>query len=81
MISCQQYDYVEIACMYNFSIKLVLKTGIEIDGVACDTQRNEKRDECIKLKIGDTEQLVVLDQISRMEAKNSNPHFQVVEFQ
>jgi len=81
MISCHQYDYVEIACMYNFLIKLVLKTGMEIEGVACDTRRNEKREECIKLKVGETERLIVLDNISRMEAQDNNPHFQVVTFE
>lgn len=81
MLSCQHYDYVEIACMYHFPIKLLLKSGSELTGVAIDTQRNESRDECLKLKTDDkSEQLVVLDTISTMQVLVENPHFKMVNF-
>ena len=37
MISCNQYDYIEIACMHNLSIELILKNGDGVCGVATDT--------------------------------------------
>jgi len=80
MISCHQHDYIEITCMYRFPVRLVLKTGEDLDGIACDTQLNENREECLKLKVGDAYHLVVLDNISRMEAKKANPHFDVIVF-
>ena len=80
MISCEQYDYVEIACMYNYPIKLILKSGCELKGIAYDTQRNEIREECLKLKADKTEHLIVLDTISRMEVLVENPHFRAVNF-
>ncbi|HFU74774.1 MAG TPA: transcriptional antiterminator, partial [Arcobacter sp.] len=27
MISCHQYDYIEIACMYHYPVALTLKSG------------------------------------------------------
>ena len=80
MISCAQHDYVEIACMYKLPVILTLKSGEELEGVAMDTQRNQQREECLKLKTGNDDQLVVLDQIRRMVAVESNPHFDKVDF-
>jgi Rho-binding antiterminator len=80
MISCQQYDYVEIACMYHYPIKLLLKSGCELTGIAQDTQRNACRDECLKLETDKGEQLVVLDTIAKMQALVENPHFKIVNF-
>ncbi|WP_068547707.1 Rho-binding antiterminator [Thalassotalea crassostreae] len=80
MISCEQHDYVEIACMYNYLIKLTLKSGDEITGIAVDVKRNTSREECIKIKVNNSEQLCVLDSVSKMEALADNPHFKVVSF-
>ncbi len=81
MISCHKHDCIEIASMYRFHVRLILKTGEDLDGVACDTQLNGSRDECLELKVGDDYHLVVLDNISRMEAKKTNPHFDAIEFE
>lgn len=80
MMPCDQHDFIEIACMYNYSIELTLKSGYKLEGVACDTQCNESRQECIKLKTHESESLVVLDTISRMDALVDNPHFSVINF-
>jgi Rho-binding antiterminator len=44
MISCEKHDYVEIACMYNYLIKLTLNSGDELRGVALDVKRNQNRE-------------------------------------
>jgi Rho-binding antiterminator len=80
MIPCHQHDYVEIACMYRFAVRLLLRSGEALEGIAMDTQLNAGREECIKLKTGGREALVVLTDISRMEAVVANPHFDVVGF-
>ncbi|MGV8837122.1 Rho-binding antiterminator [Cellvibrio sp.] len=80
MISCNQHDYIEIVCMYHYPIKLTLKSGDIIQGVALDTQRNDHRDECIKIDIEGVEQLVVLEEIKMLEVMVENPHFRFVEF-
>jgi Rho-binding antiterminator len=80
MISCEQHDYVEIACMYNYLIKLTLNSGDELEGVALDVKRNENREECINIKVNNIESLVVLDSVSKMEVLVESPHFKVVTF-
>jgi Rho-binding antiterminator len=82
MINCDQHDYIEIVCMYRYEIKLTLKSGEEILGVARDTQRNDNKEECLAIDIeGDgTTQLVVLDSIQKLEVLEDNPHVHIVNF-
>lgn len=81
MISCNQHDYIEIVCMYHYPIKLTLKSGDIIEGIAVDTQRNDQRDECIKIDIEGVGQLVVLEEIKMLEVMAENPHIQVALFE
>jgi Rho-binding antiterminator len=81
MISCNQHDYIEIVCMYHYPIKLALKSGDIIQGVALDTQRNDQRDECIKMDIKGVRRLVVLQEIKILEVMVENPHLQKVTFE
>ena len=80
MIACHQYDYIEMACLYKLPVKLKMKNGRKMEGIAYDTKINENREECIILKTGDKQQLVVLDKIKEMEAHTENPHFKLVKF-
>lgn len=80
MISCNEHDYIEIACTYQYPLKLTLKSGEVIQCIAKDTSFNESRDECIKVVSGSTELLVVLDQIKTMEAEVENPYFELISF-
>jgi len=80
MVSCQQYDYVEIACMYKFPLILTLKSGENLEGIAHDTKIDKNHKECIIIKSADEEKVIVMDQIAKMEVKVENPHFQFVEF-
>ena len=80
MISCAHYDYIEIACMYHYEIRLTLKSGEIIEGIALDTARNVSLEECIKIKTDQTENLVILNHIVTLEALINNPHFQTISF-
>ena len=75
MISCNEYDYIEIVCLYRYPVRLTMKVGESIKGVALDTSRNESKNECIKLNANETEILVELDGISKLEVLIDNPHF------
>ena len=81
MISCNQHDYIEIVCMYRYPIKLTLKSGDIIQGIAQDTERNDRRDECIKIDIKGIERLVILDEIKTLEVTVDNPHLQKIGFE
>jgi Rho-binding antiterminator len=80
MISCDHHDYIEIACTYRYPIKLTMKSGNVIQGIALNTAFNAGRDECIRVDLKGTEKLVVLDDISTLEACVDNPHFHTVTF-
>lgn len=80
MISCDQYDYIEIVCTFRYPIKLTMKQGITIECIAFDTKLNESRAECIKVEIKGEECLIVLDDIAILEICIANPHFQSVSF-
>ena len=80
MISCSEYDYIEIVCLFRYPVKLTMKVGESIKGVALDALRNESRNECIKLNTNETDMLVELDGISKLEVLIDNPHFTEVIF-
>lgn len=81
MIACQQYDYIEIACMYKFPLKLTLKSGLKLEGVACTTKINDKHEECLILKAENQDEAVVLNDLAIMEVQIENPHFKVIKFE
>jgi Rho-binding antiterminator len=80
MLSCEQYDYIEIACMHRYPVQLVLRSGQEISGTAVDTARNDQKQECVKLLVENENTLVVLDEVLEMMALAENPHFERVRF-
>ena len=78
-MSCEQHDYIEIACLYRCSVTLTLVSGEQISGVALDTTRTEDKVECLKIRSGDEVRLVPLASLTRMTATNPNPHFVQVD--
>lgn len=80
MISCAVHDYVEIACMYRFTVKLTLKNGQTIEGKAVQTVINESKEECVVLDIETGNKEIVLEQLVSMEAVTKNPHFEKIDF-
>lgn len=80
MISCGNYDYIEIVCLFKYSVEITLKSGEVVSGKALDTAKNSLGEECIKLLTQDSDLLVVLDSIAKMKVTMENPHFQEVAF-
>ncbi|WP_440906113.1 Rho-binding antiterminator [Catenovulum sp. SX2] len=80
MISCSDYDYIEIVCLFNYPIQLTLKNGNTITAIALDTARNDAREECIKINIRGKDTLVILDSIAKLRITVDNPHFVEVVF-
>ncbi len=80
MISCEEHDYVEIACSFHYPVKLTLRSGEIIAGVALDTQFDINREECIKLNGNGEDRLIVLDTVAAIEVCVENPHFHTTLF-
>lgn len=79
-MNCNEYDYIEIVCLYQYPIKLTIQTGDVIRCKALDTQYNQSREECIKVNIEGEENLIKLNEISTLEVCINNPHFTSVTF-
>ena len=80
MISCDQHDYIEIACTFRYPLKLTMKSGVVIECIAVDTKLNENKAECIKVLINGSDSLVVLTDVASLQVCVENPHFQQVIF-
>ena len=80
MISCNQHDYIEIVCMFRYPLRLTLKSGQLIEGIAVDVALNEDRLECLEMDINGQQHAIILDQISQLEVAVANPHFDKVCF-
>lgn len=80
IISCQLHDYIEIACLYGYSIELQLTDRGRLQGRAKTTQTSTDRKEWLVLDQAGEEIKVELAQIRRLSALTRNPHFDVVDF-
>lgn len=80
MLSCDLHDYIEIVCLYQYPLKLTLNSGAVLTGVACTTQYNDQRQECLLIQQQESEQQVLLDDIALLEVTIANPHLQQVRF-
>ena len=80
MISCGDYDYIEIACMYRYTVELTLTSGNVIEGVAMDTARNDNRNECVILDVDSSKVLVELNEVKSLKVLTNNAQFTEVEF-
>lgn len=80
MISCSQYDYIEIVCTYKYPIRITKKSGEFVECIAIDTSINSERVECIKVNQNGSEIELLLDDICELEVRVENPHFSKVRF-
>ena len=80
MMSCEQHDYIEIACLYRYPVILTLNSGDKLSGIAIDTARDQNRQECIKLLVDNTARLVPLANLAGMKAALPNRHFDHIAF-
>ncbi|WP_305907153.1 Rho-binding antiterminator [Methylomarinum sp. Ch1-1] len=79
LISCQLHDYIEIACMYHYRIRLTLKNREVIEGRALDTCVDADKREYLLLDDGEKRQ-VELNKLAGMEVLSANPAFKKVDF-
>lgn len=80
MMSCSDYDYIEIVCMYRYPIAITLASGVQLECIARDTKRDEQKRECIQVDNQGELQLIVLDELRTLEVLVDNPHFTKVTF-
>jgi len=79
-ISCELHDFVEVACMYGYQLKLTLKNNQVIEGKAIDIINSPERRECLVID-NDSRQQIELTQLARMQVLTPNAKFNEVVFQ
>ncbi len=80
MISCAQYDYIELACLYQISVELQLNDGSAVQGDALDTQYDANRRECLVLEIEGKKRMFATECLVSMKALTPNTHFDLIQF-
>ncbi|MEK6595081.1 MAG: Rho-binding antiterminator [Pseudomonadota bacterium] len=78
-ISCELHDFVEVACMYGYQIKLILKNNQVIEGKAIDIVNSPERRECLVID-NDSRQQIELTQLARMQVLTPHAKFNEVVF-
>ena len=73
-ITCDLHDYLEIACMYQYQVRLVLKDGSSLVGKAIDTVTKDKREYLLIDDSGETRS-VELIQLKKLEVLTANAQF------
>jgi transcriptional antiterminator Rof (Rho-off) len=66
--------------MYGYPIQLTMISNDIVEGTALDTQLNEFRAECIKVKVDGVDCLIELDGVAKLEICVKNPHFETINF-
>jgi len=79
VIPCQIHDYIEIACLYGYRVKLILKDGRSLEGTAIDTFTSAEKREYLLLDNGRQQQLE-LNQVHKMEVLTANAKFKSISF-
>lgn len=78
-ISCELHDFVEVACMYGYQLKLILKNNQTIEGKAIDIVNSPERRECLVID-NDSRQQIELTQLARMQVLTPHAKFNEVVF-
>ncbi|MBR9789568.1 MAG: transcriptional regulator [Vibrionaceae bacterium] len=80
MVTCNQYDFIEIACMFELPVEITLKNGESHQGRAFDTGFDMQRQECLFLDVDGEHIAFPTEQLLTMRALKANPHFTEVTF-
>jgi Rho-binding antiterminator len=79
-IACHVHDYIEIACLYNMAVELLLRDGEKLSGKARTTRTSADHREYLIVDLNGDEQEIDLIEIARMRALQANPHFDQIDF-
>ena len=74
-VDCNVFDYVEIACMYRYPVRIFFRDGGQLDGTAADTAVEAGRGEFLVLDIDGKSERVRLDTIAALETRIAGARF------
>jgi Rho-binding antiterminator len=79
-VSCENYDYLEIACMYGYEVVLLLLDGRQYQGIACNLLINSARQEVVEVKLKDSVEFIHLDSLKELRVETDGAKFKQVLF-
>jgi Rho-binding antiterminator len=79
-ISCELHDYLEIACMYGYRVKLTLKDQQIIEGKAVDVLTTAEKREFMVIDNGREQQQIEVNQLGKMQVLTANAKFKEISF-
>ncbi|MGY6276891.1 Rho-binding antiterminator [Methylomonas sp. MgM2] len=78
-ISCELHDYIEIACLYGYRLRLILRNQDVLEGKALDTKTDAEKREYLVMDTGQKQQ-IELNQIKRLQVLTPGAGFDEVIF-
>jgi len=78
VISCELHDFVEVACMYGYQLRLILRSGETVEGKAVDIV-SENQQELLIID-NDARQQIDLMALAKMQVLTPNAKFSEVVF-
>ncbi len=79
-ISCELHDFVEVACLYGYQLKLILKNNEILEGKAIDIVNFPEKRECLVIDNA-SRQYIELTQLAKMQVLTPNAKFSEVVFE
>ncbi|MGZ4992867.1 MAG: Rho-binding antiterminator [Methylobacter sp.] len=79
-ISCDLHDYIELACMHGYRVRLTLKNHQIIEGKALNTLTTAEKQEYLIIGIGPEQSRIELNQLKKMEVLTHHAKFSEVFF-
>jgi Rho-binding antiterminator len=80
LISCELHDYIEVACMYGYQVRLFLKDQSTLEGKAKDILTNSEKREFLLLETEAGSQQVELISLDRLQVLTPGARFSEVVF-
>jgi Transcriptional antiterminator len=78
-VACDLHDFIEIACMYHYQVKLTLKDQTSIEGKAIDTLISSDKREYLVIDTGQKQQ-IELNQLRKLQVLTPKAQFTEVSF-
>ncbi|MDX8127842.1 Rho-binding antiterminator [Methylomonas sp. OY6] len=75
-ISCELHDYLEIACLYGYQVRLTLKDQQILEGQAIDTMTSPEKREYRRIE----DKQIELNQIKKLQVLTPKAKFQEIVF-
>lgn len=80
IIDCELHDFIEVACMYGYQVRLVLKNQQIIEGQAKDIVTTAEKREFLVIENEQGRQQVELITLDKMQVLTANAKFNEISF-